>query len=176
MERATNFLLTVALLAAFGAGGFMYGQDKATKAAELAEQGRTAKAVKAQKDADDKVLANQRELRQADQKRIATYQQDHEHADSQAQAVISELRSGARRLRIAVQRPVCPAAPDAGGTAATGTGEEGFADVDPRASEWLVGLTRRGDDAIAKHAAVVDLYEHLRAACQRQGAPIEVTK
>lgn len=175
MERATDFLLTVVLLAIFGAGGMWYGEHKAYAAAEAAEQKRTAQAVQHQKDADALVLAVERAQRQADAERFSTYQKDHQDADKITERVVAELRADNRRLRVPVQHPVCAAAPVQGAAAAGGTGEEGHAELTADASVFLVGLLARGDEAIRKHAAVVDFYENLRAACTKEttieGAP-----
>lgn len=165
MERLMDGLLAVVLIAAAGWGAYAYGGHEARAADALAEKGRTAAAVKLQADADDKVLANERKQRQADAATFTTYRKEHENADQTTERVVADLRADNRRLRIPVQYTVRSAAPAAGGSAAGGPGEEGRADLTAGASEFLVRLTARGDEAIRKHAAVVDAYDHLRAAC-----------
>lgn len=168
MERATDFLLSIAFIFSALVAGYAYGVHQANDVAEAAERGRTAAAVKAQKAADDKVLADERELRRLDADTFANYKRSHEDADKQTQAVISDLRSGARRLRPPAKCEVRAAAPDAGGPAPEPAGDEGRGELSPDASVFVVGLLKRGDDAIRKHAAVVDLYENLRAACSKE--------
>lgn len=168
MDRLMAAVMYLIVVAFIGALCFADGSSRAKTAAAKAEQQRTAQAVKAQKDADALVLANEQALRQADAKRFSTYQKDHEDADQKTERVVADLRADNRRLRVPVQRPVCAAAPDQGATTAEGTGDEGHAELTADASVFVVGLLKRGDDAISKHAAVVDLYENLRAACNKE--------
>jgi hypothetical protein len=163
MDRA-DFVHVLGIALAAAAAGFIYGEQHARAAAEEAERGRTAQALHQLAEADARVLEREKAKRLADYQTFTTYRKEHEDADQKTEAVVADLRADNRRLRIPV-RPDRPAAPAAGGSAAGGPGEEGRAELTADAAEFLVRLAGRGDDAIRKHAAVVDAYEHLRAAC-----------
>jgi hypothetical protein len=171
MDRLTDLMLTAVVSLIIAIGAYTVGHHVATTEAGAAEKVRTAQAVKAKGDADAKVLAGERELRRLDTISFNRYRKDHEDADEKTARTIDDLRTGARRLRVPTQRQVCTAPGLPAGTAAGGPGEEGHAELAADASVFLVGLLKRGDDAITKHAAVVDAYERLRTACEKSGAP-----
>lgn len=156
-------VLLVWTLACFGIGA-LYGAEQVREAAKLEEQGRTVEAIQHVIDANAKVLANEKDLREQDRKRFTTYREEQTRATSETNRLISSLRRDAIRLRVPV-RAVCGAAPDGSGPAAAGTGAEGHAELTPDAGEFVVNLLARGDTGIRKHAAVVDLYENLRQKC-----------
>lgn len=133
-------------------------------AAALAEADHTAAALAEQQQADDAVLALERQLHRADLDQFNLYRKEQADAHADKDHLIDRLRTGADRLRVPV-RAVCPAAPDPGRPAAAGSGDQGHAELSPDAALFVVGLLGRGDDAIAKHAAVVDAYERLRLTC-----------
>jgi endonuclease YncB( thermonuclease family) len=135
-----------------------------THEARLAEVQRTAAAVAEQAKADALVLADERALHKADLADFETYRKENTDAHAEKDRLIARLRAGTERLRVPV-RQVCPAASDAGGPAAGGAGGEGYAELSPDASEFLVNLLQRGDDAIRKHGQVVDRYNRLLAKC-----------
>ncbi len=154
-------------LAIFGFG-YIAAYSDAREDAQAIEAARTAAALQKQADENAIVLAAERTLRRQLQTAYDAYRQEKEDAKKSADALIADLRADNKRLRIPVRRPVCPVGADSGGSAAGGTGGEGYADLTPGASEFLIRLTDRGDDAIRKHAKVADLYEQLRAACERK--------
>jgi hypothetical protein len=164
-----SFWLAVVLwTAAVAIPSYLKGFDVAETAAQLREAGITA-AAKAEQHAEDlKTLEIERTARKELDERYAAYQEEKNREQIENDALIADLRADRRRLSIPVRRPACQASPGADPATAGGTGEEGRADLTPPAAEFLVGLATRGDDAIRKHAAVVDLYENARSACARQ--------
>lgn len=161
----------IAVIAVAGVAGYGLGVQDATYDAKVAEYGRTEQALKEQRDADNRILAREKALRQADRDTFNQYREKDEEAHEKNDRLVADLRSGARRLRIPTVNPVCPAAPTAGGPASTNSEPQGYADVDPAVADNLIALTSRGDDAIRKHAAVVDLYNHLLEACTAPAQP-----
>lgn len=158
-------LLFAVVLGCGAAVGHLYGVHQATAAAQVAEKARTAAALKAKGAEDALVLAAEQRQHAADKATFDKFKKEDTDAHHENDRLIADLRSDNRRLRVPVQHQACAPAPAAGGPAAGGTGEEGRAELTADAGVFVVGLLKRGDDAIRKHAAVVDLYENLRAAC-----------
>lgn len=166
-----SFWLAVVLWTAVVAGGsYMKGSHDAESAAKLREAAITQQAKAEQHAEDLKTLQLERTMRAAMQERYDAYQEEQRRAKMETDALIADLRAGRRRLSIPA-RAHCPASAGANPTAAGRTGEEGRAELDHDTSRALIALTDRGDDAIRKHAAVVDLYEAARKACARQIDP-----
>lgn len=166
-------VLVIVALAAHALGcreGYAVAHDKARQE----EAGRTAQAVQQQVDADTKVLATERALRDSDRKSFDTYRKEQANALAEKDRFIARLRTGAERLRVPVVGAVCPAAQDPGGSAAARAGGEGYAELSGDGAQFLVDLLERGDVAIRKHAEVVDRYNRLLQACTGAGATSQV--
>lgn len=140
------------------------------KLAQAEDTRKTNEALQAKADAD----ANTREIERLMAKTLATrqerYEQEKARAKSETDRLIADVRANARRLSIPV-RTHCEAGTASSGAIAGGSGQEGRAELDPGAGEFLISLTARGDNAILKHAEVVDRYELLRKACTGQLDP-----
>ena len=144
--------------------GSWHGADVATEKARVAEAGRTAKALAALAEENDKEMAKERVLRTADRTALNKFTKEHDDAQAQTDRLIADLRHDVVRLRIPIRAPRAAQA-DAGGPPSSRTGEEGHSELSQDGAEFLVGLLARGDEGIRKHAEVVDRYERLRVAC-----------
>lgn len=144
--------------------GYATGYDRADDAAQLREATNLNRAMAGQRAEAAKVLKDERDLRKADAAAHAKFYEETQRAKESTDRLIADLRGNVKRLRVPV-RYSCPAAPDAGGSAAAGPGTEGYAELDGETSADLAALTIRGDTAIRKHAEVVDRYERLRLTC-----------
>jgi hypothetical protein len=147
-----------------------YSEHIATQEAQLDEAKRTATALDAKGKVDTAVLDRERQLRRSDRESFDKWRKEHSDADAKTERLVADLRADNRRLRIPV-RAVCPSAPNGGGPIAGGFGQEGYADLTAGAAEFLVRIAGRGDDAIRKHAEVVDAYERLRQKCTAPAGP-----
>lgn len=145
------------------AGGMIYGASETREAAQLVERKAVIKAMERQATADAKELEKERALRDADRATFNEYRKAQDHANTETSRLIADLRGATARLRVPTRS--CAPSQDAGGSAAGGTGQEGHAELSADAGVFVVGLLERGDTAIRKHAALVDLYESLRRAC-----------
>lgn len=151
--------------------GYMTGAERATEVADAKAARLHAAALQQQIDADAEVLRIERDLRARDRAAYDNFYKESSRAKAETDRLIAGLRSDVIRLRVPV-RYTCPAAKeDAGRSPAPGTGEQGYAELDPGTAEDLVTVTRRGDDAIRKHSEVVDRYERLRLACTGESEP-----
>lgn len=72
----------------------------------------------------------------------------------------ADVATGALRLSIPTQSPVCPAADTA---SATGDSRETRAELDRSVAEALIAITADGDAAIRKLNACIDTYEKMRS-------------
>lgn len=156
--------------------GNWHGSSTATEAARIDEAGRTATALQGQKDADAIVLADERKLRDEDKKRLDTFFKENDDAKNEDAQLIADLRSDNKRLRIPIIRAPDQAEAAGNRPAASGTGEEGYAELTPDAGVFLVGLLARGDEAIRKHAEVVDRFERSRLLCTSDPSEAEGVK
>jgi hypothetical protein len=150
----------------FGTGWY-FGASGATAAAEVAEAGRTALAVATVTALNDQVLADERELRRVDREGFDQFKEKSDAKKNESDQLVADLRRDVKRLRVPV-RPRGEAQATTGGPAAEGTGDEGHAELTEDASVFLVNLLARGDQAIIKHAEVVDRYERLRLMCTKE--------
>jgi hypothetical protein len=163
-----SFWIVVAIWTALV--GF-YCADLGAEQERFKQQANTIIQLEAQAKSAALVLQRERKLRADDSAEFIKFKEAQAHAQETTVQLIADLRSDNRRLRVPVRIPAAPGS-DAGGNAAAGTGEEGFADLTAGAAEFLVNLTARGDDGIRKHAEVVDRYERLRIACT---APVDTS-
>lgn len=146
-----------------------YARDYGAEQERFIQQANTITQLEAQAKSAALVLQRERKLRADDRADYIKFQEDQKNAEKATAIVISDLRSGSRRLRIPVNS-VCSAADNAGGQAPERAVDDGRAELTAPASEFLVSIAARGDSAIRKHAEVVDRYEHLRIACT---APVD---
>lgn len=140
-----------------------YGFDVGAERERLKQTELTAKALQQQIDANELILKRERELRTADNKEFIDFKKEHDHAKENVVQFVTDLRRGDSKLRI--PSAVCHPAPAASAPSAPGVEQEGYAELGADDSVFLVELLARGDEAILKHATVVDLYENLRLAC-----------
>lgn len=157
-----------AVLALAGALSFQTVRLSETKA-DLANADATIAKMKrdsaqALADAHAKARATETELR--DQMDLAAAQFAKEKADATARedALVESVRSGARRLSIAVARCVPATARDAQDPApAERAGpDEARAELDPATSERILAIPRDGDQSIRERNACFERYEQVR--------------
>lgn len=88
-----------------------------------------------------------------------------EREKSKADALISDLRSGNRRLSIAIKSGRSCGRAEGEDTASSGSGGAGNerAELDPEAAAALVGIARDGDRNTRERNACVDAYNAVRA-------------
>lgn len=152
--------------------GMHFGAASSRQEAVAEEAKRTDAALKAKDKADKAVLADERDLRAKDQEAHDLYVKDKDRETAKTNAYINCLHAGRCALRVPVTiRADRDAKQDAAGPAAGGPGREGYAELTSDASHFLVDLLARGDNAIRKHAEVVDRYERLRVKCSANDPP-----
>lgn len=140
--------IVLTVLSAFGGGYYKGGQDEeARQQIEIA--GLNTKARETEQNMV--VVAN-------------TYATTLRNAQNAAKVKEIKLRAdvatGALRLSIPTQSPVCPAADT---TSATGDSRETRAELDRSVAEALIAITADGDAAIRKLNACIDTYEKMRS-------------
>lgn len=143
-------VLIAAAVAAAGIKGYNAGYAKheaetSAATAEANQQARTA----------------EREANSRMAKLAAEHHQEKTHAQIQIDRLRADLRSGARRLSIAVAR--VPACTDP--ATAAGPGAEARADLDPAAAEALVAIAADGDAAIRQANRLIDAYAIAAEVC-----------
>lgn len=164
MSRFEWFALTVMLALAAGLFGFVEGRDVEREAAKVKAMKEAAASYTELVRINSATVERERELRRTERAAYENYYATQEKRNRETDRLVADLRRDAVRLRVPVRRdPQACAVPS--GSAAAGTGEEGHAELSGNAAEFLVRLLQRGDDAIAKHAEVVDRYDRLAAAC-----------
>jgi hypothetical protein len=168
ISRFQSFCITVLSALVVGLIGFFMGLDAGRDAAKVTAMKAAAAAYTELVTINKQTVEDERALRMAERAEHTKYRATQEKRNHETETVIADLHAGARRLRIPVRRDA-QACPVPGGSTTAGTGAEGYADVTAGAAEFLVRLTARGDTAIAKHAAVVDSYDRLAAACAAHG-------
>lgn len=168
MSRLEWFTLSVMALVAAALFGFVAGRESAEDDARL-HQAKVNQAAYAEWSKTNlRTIERERELRRTERAAYEKYYATQENRNRETDRLVADLRRDAVRLRVPVRRdPQACAVP--GGSLAAGTGEEGHAELGADASVFLVGLLKRGDDAIAKHAEVVDRYDRLAAQCAAHG-------
>jgi hypothetical protein len=125
-----------------------------------------AKAVKVAADDLDKanaaIQAANDQARDGIARLVAQRYEEYQRDQQEIARLNDAVRSGARRLSIAVTGCTSPsAAPGGDATAATEPAET-RADIDPRAAGGLVALTQRGDEAIKDLNQCIDTYNTVR--------------
>ena len=139
--------IVLTVLSAFG-GGYWKGKhdENARQQIEIAAANDKAR----QTEQNMAVVAN-------------TYATTLRNAQNAAKAKETKLRAdaatGALRLSIPTQAPVCPTADT---TPAAGDSRETRAELDRSVAEALISITADGDQAIRKLNACIDQYETLR--------------
>jgi hypothetical protein len=144
--------------------GYMTGHETASDQAERVQRENTVNANRTIAAMNDWRIEQSAALRLANNARFDSHRQQEAKAHEQTDRLIADLRSDNRRLRIPV-RACGNTETAASGTLASGHQPQGYAELDGATSAALVAITRDGDDAIRKHALVVDAYEDLRKAC-----------
>jgi len=146
-----------------------FADHRATKIERTAGEARELKISNDAKDkkiaADAESKAQERKLAAAFDQRIAQTYKDQANEKAAADRLIADLRNRNKRLSIPVTDTFCRVGTDGSSPAAAGSGAEGRSDITPGAAEFLARLAERGDNAIRKHATLVDLYNDLRNAC-----------
>lgn len=166
MTRIESFCLSVFISLCVGLAGFLWGMDRAEDNNRLATAKAVGNAWERWQLTNSNMRERERALREDERKNAATYLKTKEKQIEESNRIIADLHADNRRLRIPIriQAAATPGAVSSGSVAG-GAGEEGYADLAPGAAEFLIRLADRGDDAIRKHAAVVDAYDRLAAAC-----------
>ena len=140
--------IVLTVLSAFG-GGYWKGKhdENARQQIEIAAANDKAR----QTEQNMAVVAN-------------TYATTLRNAQNAAKAKETKLRAdaatGALRLSIPTQAPVCPTADT---TPAAGDSRETRAELDRSVAEALIAITADGDAAIRKLNACIDTYEKMRS-------------
>ena len=140
--------IVLTVLSAFG-GGYWKGKhdENARQQIEIAAANDKAR----QTEQNMAVVAN-------------TYATTLRNAQNAAKAKETKLRAdaatGALRLSIPAQAPVCPTADT---TPAAGDSRETRAELDRSVAEALIAITADGDAAIRKLNACIDTYEKMRS-------------
>jgi len=143
-------LLLAATIAAAGIKGYNAGY-----AANEAEYGREVAA------ANDRARAAERDGRERLAALATRHYQEETHARIENDRLRADLRSGTRRLSIAIAQP--PACADR--AAAAESGAEARAELNPAAAEALVAITDDGDAAIRQANALIDAYAIAQRVC-----------
>lgn len=153
----TNYLIAIGAATVLALGSFAGGwtishwRDDARYQALIAEQANAAAEQYAKIQAD----LNRKAAESAELDR--RYQSEKADAEKEMAALRSDIAAGKRKLRIKAK---CSAGHMPGSAATTsGTDDTGLADIDPGASEKLLGITGRGDAEIRRLNA---LQEWLR--------------
>lgn len=143
-------VLVAAAVATAGIKGYNagYAKHEAETSAEVAEANQRARTA-------------EREAVSRMAKLAADHHQEKTHAQIEIDRLRADLRSGARRLSIAVAG--VPACTDPG--AAAGPGTEARAELDPAAAESLVAITSDGDAAIRQANRLIDAYAIAAEVC-----------
>lgn len=145
-------------------GTSLYVAGELGEAAKLEKARAVAAALQAQAVEHAQLLAGERALRAADAQKFTVFKQEQDRAQAEKDRFISDLRRDVVRLRVPI-RPRAPEGTPGTRPAATGSGDEGHAELTADAAQFVVDLLARGDTAIRKHGEVVDRYERLRLTC-----------
>lgn len=159
------FLIWTAGIAVFA---YQSGHRDERKAAQIRELVITEKARIAKEEADEKVREAEADLTRILSERHTQYVQEQAHAKAENYRLIADVRALRRRLSIPGKCPDHRVEPGADTTIAGGSGTDGRAELDAGAGEFLISIAERGDNAIRKHAEVVERYELARKACAGQ--------
>ena len=140
--------IVLTMLSAFG-GGYWKGKHDENTRQQIEIAAANAKARETEQNMA--VVAN-------------TYATTLRNAQNAARAKETKLRAdaatGALRLSIPTQAPVCPTADT---TPAAGDSRETRAELDRSVAEALIAITADGDAAIRKLNACIDTYEKMRS-------------
>ena len=150
-----GILMTV--LGAFGSGYYKGGEDEnARQQAEIAS-------LNAEARAKEQALIT---TIQTQSNKLQKANQDAKLAQQKRNA---DIDSGALKLRIPVQAPVCPVhtAPDAPATPRDSV--QATAELDRETAKSLVAITDDGDKAIRQLNACIDAYESVRKSLMQVG-------
>jgi len=143
-------VLVMVVIAAAGIKGYNagYAKHEAEALAEIHAAETRARAAERKGVKDMAALATRHHL-------------EKKHAEAEIDRLTRDLRSGARRLSVALARvPSC-----ADSTPAAGAGREERAELDPETAAALVAITHDGDTAIRERNQLIDAYAIAQEVC-----------
>lgn len=157
----------VGFVAAVG-GAYLYGDHVGTKTERAAWLDRDNKALAA---TNKRIIELNEAARATERKHAedlagvsAGYQKELQDEKAKADRVVSDLRAGNKRLRIAVADSACGS--ETGGTASGSGGRDGGtrAELSGEAAEFLVGLASEADQVVRQLQACQEIVKRDRKA------------
>lgn len=144
-------------------------KDATIAALQSAAATRAASAAGALAQATARVLELERAAGAALAKRADQLTQEQDHAKTERDRFMLDVRSGAVRLSIPVASSQCAVGASAGDSAAaTGDRHQARAELDPATAATLGAIAGDGDDATRQLNACIDAYNQIRDTCHVQ--------